>query len=264
MRPVRTVLRIGIAAAGLSCTPTPVGAQVPVIDALNLVETAKTAYNTYQAYRQLVQQYELLVRMGRRATGMDRYRTPEIPIVFHDPSRYVAGAPLLRALNAGDPTGQIYDSVTRAALRPEAILTQLPANARRDLERAYATIDIADSTGAMAGHQVGHVRGYTAATTAAIRTLENDTLGGSDNEHFQTAILDRINAAQIIARRQDTATNQLMSHLVEQWLVDTKRQRDTEAVVMSMRVNKLRYYRDYSASFFTASARAAASAWRQP
>jgi hypothetical protein len=244
--------------------PAAARAQVPVIDALNLIETARTAYNTYQAYRQLVQEYELLVQMGRRAAGMARYRTPEVPIIFHDPSRYLAGAPLLGALNSGDPTGQIYDSVIRFARRPETILPTLPAAERLDIERAFATIDISDSVGAMAGHQVGHVRTYANATTAAIRTLENDTLGGPDNEHYQTAILDRINAAQVIGRRQDAITNQLVSHLVEQALVQTKRERDTEAVVMSMRVNRLRYFREYSASFFTPAAEATAAAWSQP
>jgi hypothetical protein len=256
--------RRAVLAFSLLLALTAAQAQVPVIDALNLVETARTAYNTYQTYRQLVQEYELLLRMTKRATGMARYRTPEVPIVFHDASRYLAGARLLSALNAGDPTGQIYDSVVRTAVRPESILPALPVAARRDVERAFATIDISDSVGAMAGHQVGHVRGYTNATTAAIRTLENDTLGGSDNEHYQTAILDRINAAQVIARRQDAMTNQLVSHLVEQALVQTKRQRDTEAIAMSMHVNRLRYFREYSSSFFTTAAQVTAANWRQP
>jgi hypothetical protein len=251
---------------GTSCAslPATAQAQVPVIDALNIIEAAKTGYNTYESLQQLLKQYELLVSMGRRAADMGRYQTPAVPVIFHDPSRYVAGAAFLRGLNAGDPTGQIYDSVIRTALRPEPVFGLMTPMARRDFERAYATIDIADSTGAMAEHQVGHVRGYTQAATAAIQTLEADTLGGPDNEHFETAIIDRINAAQIIARRQDTSINELLSHLVEQWLVDTKRKRDTEAVAMNMRIGRIQNYRAYSATFFTASSEAEASAWRQP
>jgi hypothetical protein len=257
-------IRCGVLAIAVLLAPALAAAQVPVIDALNLVETARTAYNTYETYRKLVEQYELLVRMARRASGMARYRTPDVPVVFHNPSRYAAGAALLRALNAGDPTGQTYDGVIRVGVRPESVLSTLTASARRDVERAFATIDISDSVATMASHQVGHVRGYTSATTAAIRTLEGDTLGGSDNEHYQTAILDRINAAQVIARRQDASTNQLVSHLLEQTLVQTKRERDTEAIVMGMRVRRLRYARDYNASFFTNQAQAIADNWRQP
>lgn len=264
MKTHRTILRVITLATLFVASPALGRAQVPVIDVANIIETTQIAYNTYESWRQLVQQYELLVRMARRAAGMTRYRTPDVPVAFHNPGRYLSGVPLIRALNGGDPSGQAYDSVTRTALRPESALAAMPAAARRNVEREYATIDIADSTGSLAGHQIGHVRSYTAATTAAIRALENDTLGGSDDEHHQTAILDRINAAEIIARRQDTAANQLISHLVEQSLVANKRQRDTEAVAMSMRVSRQRYYRDYSASFFPPSARAAASAWRQP
>jgi hypothetical protein len=264
LRRQRSLQRRFCLVALMLLVPAVARAQVPVIDALNLVETARTAYNTYQTYRKLVEQYELLVRMARRAAGMSRYRTPDVPVVFHDPGRYVAGAPFIRALNSGDPSGQGFDSVTRTPLRPEAVLSGLSAAARRDVERAFSTIDISDSVGALASNQIGHVRGFASSTTGAIRVLENDTLGGSDNEHYQTAILDRINAAQVIARRQDTSTNQLISHLVEQSLVQTKRERDTEAIVMGMRVRRLRYYREYSASFFTPTAQATAAAWRQP
>lgn len=259
----RRILPATVALA-IAFSPRPAAAQVPVIDALNLIETARTAYNTYQTYQQLIREYQLILRMAKRATGMERYRTPDVPVVFHDAGRYLAGGAMVRTLNAGDPTGQAYDSVTRFAVRPASVLPTLTPAARRNLERALATIDISDSVASLAGHQIGHVRGYSSATTAAIRTLETDTLGGSDDQHYQTAILDRINAAQVIARRQDTATNQLVSHLVEQALVQTKRQRDTEAVAMAMRISRLRFYRAYSASFFTPSSQAVADAWRQP
>lgn len=258
------LMPVFVVAAVCLAHPNTASSQVPVIDVANLIQVVKTAYNTYESYRQLTQQYELLVSMGRRAAGMARYRTPVVPVVFHDPSRYVAGAPFLRALNAGDFGGELYDSVIRTTLRPEPVLGLLTPEARQNFERAYATIDIADSTGELAGHQVGHVRGYTNAATAAIQTLETDTLGGPDDEHFETAILDRINAAQVLARRQDTSTNQLLSHLVEQWLVQTKRQRDTEAVAMNMRIGRIQYYRQYNATFFSPEAEATASAWREP
>jgi hypothetical protein len=239
-------------------------AQIPVIDAFNLIQTAQTAINTYEAYRALIREYEVLVTMARRHPNMARYLTPDVPIILHDAARYPSGAPLLQALNAGDPAGDRYFQVVRPVDRLESIASPLDAEARAMLQRAYATIDIADSAASMAAHQVGHVRVFGRNAANAIAAVERDTLGGSDDLHQETAVLDRINAAQVVARRQDAVTNQLLSHLVEQWLVANKRQRDAETVLMNMRINDLRYYRAYAASFFTDAADVQAQSWRQP
>ena len=45
-----------------------------------------------------------------------------------------------------------------------------------------------------------------------------------------TAILDKIAAGELLARRQDMLSNQLLSHALEQLLARSKRLRDTEAV----------------------------------
>lgn len=248
----------------LSVNPTIARAQIPVIDAANLIETAQTAINTYQMYRTLMREYEILVKMARRLPGMTRYITPDVPMIAHEASRYPSAALLLDALNSGDPGGERYVRVVRPAQRLQTLSTAMDAEARTMLERAYATIDVADSTASLAAHQLGHIRGFTRNAAGAIAAVERDTVGGSDDLHQQTAILDRINAAEVIARRQDTATNQLLSHLLEQLLVTNKRERDAEAVLMNMRINQLRYYRAYSGSFFTESAASRARDWRQP
>jgi hypothetical protein len=60
--------------------------------------------------------------------------------------------------------------------------------------------------------------------------------------------LDKIAGKQLIARRQDTAINQLLSHLLEQHLARAKRQRDTEVAAMNMRLLPLRDGRRAQAS----------------
>jgi len=250
---------IGLLIPGL----TPLRAQVPVIDALNLVETVQIAYNTYQTYRSLLQEYEVVVRMAQRLGNMQRFRTPDVAFATHELTRYPEGGPLLAAFNHGDPTATGYRRVVRALAaldRTGAIRAEL----RPHLERAYATIELADSTASLAGHQVGHVRSFSRGLAEVIAALETDTVGGSDDEHQQTAILDRLAATEIVARRQDTAANQLLSHLVEQALVQNKRQRDAEAVVMNMHINSEQHAIAYGRSFFTPASDAQIRAWRQP
>jgi hypothetical protein len=78
-----------------------------------------------------------------------------------------------------------------------------------------------------------------------------------------TAILDKIAAGELLARRQDMATNQLLSHALEQLLARAKRQRDTEASTINM---QLVTWRDARAAnkAFVAGTGDALRTWRQP
>jgi len=73
-----------------------------------------------------------------------------------------------------------------------------------------------------------------------------------------TAVLDKVAAGSLIARRQDMAANQLLSHALEQMLARSKRLRDSEAVAGAIRSGR-------TAS--TSIVRGAADdlrTWRQP
>ena len=67
-----------------------------------------------------------------------------------------------------------------------------------------------------------------------------------------TAILDKVAAGELLGRRQDMATNQLLSHALEQLLARSKRLRDTEAATMNMRLGGLRDGRAAGASLIAA------------
>ena len=54
--------------------------------------------------------------------------------------------------------------------------TQLPPAARRAVEQAYATVEIADSVAQLGGHQVALIRGYSRRLQQAIDALEGDVV----------------------------------------------------------------------------------------
>jgi hypothetical protein len=95
-------------------------------------------------------------------------------------------------------------------------MDRLTSSARRAFERQYATVEITDSVAAMGGHQVALVRGYHGRLQGAVQALESDVLNGLRRYHEMTAILDKIAAGELLGRRQDMATNQLLSHALEQ------------------------------------------------
>ncbi len=78
-----------------------------------------------------------------------------------------------------------------------------------------------------------------------------------------TAILDKIAAGELLGRRQDIATNQLLSHTLEQLLARGKRLRDTEAATMNMRLLSMRDGRAAGTAVIAGAADDLRS-WRQP
>ena len=238
-------------------------AQLVVIDPANLYQTILIAERTWDQYQELRRQYETIQKMSRGLGNMQGYRMPTIPITTHDPSRWEYGRPWIQALNTGDATGAAYLSTALPLLRPTTTPANLTAAARRTLERQYATIEIADSVAMMAGHQVALSRGYHGRLQTAVQALENDVLSNLLGYHEMTAVLDKVAAGELLARRQDMAANQLLSHALEQLLSRSKRQRDTEAATINMQLTSWRDGRAANQAFVAGTGDALRT-WRQP
>ena len=247
----------------LVASAIPARAQVVVIDPANLYQTILIAERTWQQYQELRRQFETVTRMSRGLGNMAGYRVPAIAMASHDPARWENGRPWIQALNSGDATGAAYLSTAVPLMRATGTPASLTAAGRRMLERQYATIEIADSVAAMGGHQVALNRGYHARLQGAVQALEGDVLNGLLRYHEMTAVLDKIAAGELLGRRQDVASNQLLSHALEQLLVRSKRQRDTEAATINMQLTS---WRDGAAAnaAFVAGTGDALRTWRQP
>lgn len=239
-----------------------VRAQIPVTDPANLAQTILIAERTFQHYSQLRREYETLVRLGAALGSLDRLRVASIAISSHDPSLALFGRPWIQGLNIGDPTGTAYYAATLPLMRP-VWPAHLSAPARQTFARQYATVEISDSVATMGGHQVALARDYHRRLQTAVDDLEDDVMNGSPRYHEMTAVLDKISAAELIGRRQDMLSNQLLSHALEQLLARSKRQRDTEAVNLNM---QLTTWRDATAAndAFVAGTGDALRTWRQP
>ena len=76
-------------------------------------------------------------------------------------------------------------------------------------------------------------------------------------------MLDKISGAVLIGARQRQARAQLLTGVVEQLLVDSKRARDTEAPTMNMQLVRGAIGRPSNAAFVPGSGDALRT-WRQP
>jgi hypothetical protein len=247
----------------VSLIAPPAHAQLAVIDPANLIQTTLIAYRMQQHYAELRAEYLTVLRMAQGLGNMDRYRIPTIPITSHDPSRWDFGRSWIQGLNSGDATGAAYLSTTLPLLRPTSLPTNLTAAARQAMERQYATIEITDSVAMMGGHQVALARGYHGRLQNAVQSLESDVLNGLTRYHEMTAVLDKISAGELLARRQDMLSNQLLSHALEQMLARGKRLRDTEAATINMQLVTWRDARAVNEAFVAGTGDALRT-WRQP
>jgi hypothetical protein len=252
---------LGIIVVGLAGVP--VHGQLAVIDPANLAQAVQIAQRAQRHYEELQAQYRTILRMSQSLGNMEGYRIPTISATRHDAGRWLYGQPWLQGLNSGDATGAAYWATTVPLQRPSVMPSQFTSAARRTLERQYATIELTDSIAMMGGHQVGIVRGYHGRLQGAVQGLESDVLNGLLRYHEMTAILDKVAAGELLGRRQDMASNQLLSHALEQLLARGKRARDTEATTMNMQLVTWRDGRGANEAM-VAGAADALRTWRQP
>lgn len=245
-------------------------AQIAVFDVATTSRNAATAAAKESILETLSEQHSRLRRMAQRLsfhTSLDKYSTRDTPrwrIHDFDPAGafpYATG--FHGALNYGDASGGEYLRVARARASAQELLAGLPPNERQAIERALATLDLADSTIIAGADQSGRLRYNGRREQAAIDALEAHVLDPSLDQSA-TAVLDKISGAVLIETRQKQARLQFLSAIVEQLLVDNKRARDTEAAGLNMQLGRLRSMNSGEEGGFLTGAANDLRAWRQP
>jgi hypothetical protein len=139
----------------------------------------------------------------------------------------------------------------------------LPPTARRAVEARLATVDLTDAAVIAATHGTGQLRlNGRRRELQAIDALERHVVDPS-NEQSATAVLDKVSGASLIGARQRQARIQLLTGVLEQLLVDSKRARDTEAAVLGMQLTTWRDGRAANEAFMAGTGDALRT-WRQP
>lgn len=247
----------------------PLQAQLPVTDVATTLRNAATAATKELLQQLQEQQHSELRRMAHRLsmfTSLDKYAAREVPLWrihdFEDAEAFLFSRPYHAALNYGDGAGVGYERVARIRSNSSDLLARLAPSARDAIARMLATLDVADSTMVMGTHQTGQLRYNGRREIQAIGALERHVIDPSQQQSA-TAIADKISGAVLIAARQRQARLQLVTALLEQLLVENKRSRDSEAVIMNMQIGQLEDAARIDAAFVEGAA-AALRTWRQP
>jgi hypothetical protein len=134
------------------------------------------------------------------------------------------------------------------------VAPRMPDTLRGPLTTQYANIELADAVAAMGIDQVGQMRSTAGLDLQVIANMEADAFSGDDSFQTQTAILNKINAANVLGLRIAAQSHQLTGDTLEQLIVDNTRKRAAETRVMNATVNQWRYGQAYGADLYSRTA----------
>ena len=233
-----------------------VHAQWVVYDPTNYAEAVA-------AYEQLLQQYQFLLAQAHRLPldMASRYHGSSTDWNRHDSTGLLYAQPLVSALNQGDTSGAGYRAVTDPLDVPGSVADRMSTEMHRRLADNYATLELSDSANRLAIDQTGLGRTQGPQMQQAIDHIEADVANGGDDYHSQTALLEKLTAANAIQLRQSQQTNQFLLSALEQQLVESKRKRDADARLMNATIYQWRYGQPYGADLFRNTA-TSLDAWR--
>jgi hypothetical protein len=240
-----------------------------VTDPATTFKNIVTAALKSQILDTLTEQARQIRRMARRLS------------VFTDLSKYAVADPTrwrsyryqdvnlyanayVEALNFGDAGGLAYEAIARQRVPVGDALGGFGEDgvAEAAIEAALATLDLADSAITTATDQNGRLRAGGKLEMRVVDALERDAVDPSPSQSA-TAVLDKISAAVLLENRNREARIRFVSGIVEQLLVENKRERDAEAAAMNMQLGRLRDGRTAGLSLLAGAANDLRT-WKQP
>jgi hypothetical protein len=169
----------------------------------------------------------------------------------------------VNGINSGQSVAEGYRQASQPLAAYGDALGNIPADQLARVKTSYATVELTDGANIAAMDTIGRLRRVSSDVEKSIQGLEDDSLSSDPNMNTEIAVLNKINAANLITVRTGQDTNQLLAALAEEKIVEAKRTRDAEAQAIN---NHIRFMAEEKAvlSAQTANASSAMLAWRMP
>lgn len=244
-----------------------------VFDPSNYAEAVQHLAQLQQQYMQLVQiyqqtrqQYEQLVWMARMVpvNMRARYRAAVTPWANTTaPNTYGTTSAWVDSMNSGADVATGYGQATQKLGDYGSAIGNIPADQVDRVKTSYATVELTDGANQQAMTTIGRIRANAPAIENTLNALEEDSLSSDPQMNTEVAVLNKINAANLIGLRNAQDTNQVLAALAEQQIVASKRTRDAEAAAIN---EHIRFMNEGRAAL-TSQASGASDAmmsWRMP
>jgi hypothetical protein len=232
----RRLLLVSALAVG-SCVP--LLGQFVVFDPTNYGQALQQFAQLQQQYVQLVQTYRLLTTQATALTGdlNARYRsmaTPWLSLIAADTYGVTAG--WVHTANTGHDPQVGYQSATQPLQTYESALGHMPADEAGRVKGAYGGVELSDGVTMHALEMLGYLRGHSGDVEFALRRLEDDSYSTDPTLNTEVAVLNKVNAAAVTSARLTKDSNQVLIAILEQQLLQARRQRDADAVALDAHI----------------------------
>lgn len=182
-------------------------------------------------YQNAVSQYNLAVQMARSIQNMPaRYRAQfsnwhnlTVPDAYQNTSGWVEGANSgnLSSVQAG------YSQTTNQLERYNAgELASMPSDERQRVLANYANVELADGVNTNSLATIGTLRADSPEIQRQIANLQSDSLSNNPQLNSQVAVLNKINAANVLTLRTLQDANNLRLSQLEQQVLASQQRRD--------------------------------------
>jgi hypothetical protein len=219
-----------------------------------LVQTYQMARNQYQQLLWMAQRVPVDMAARYRAVATS-WRASSATNTYGTTSGWVAG------INTGTGVASGYARATQPLDTYGAAMASVPAEQLQRVKTDYATVELTDGANVSTMDTIGRLRANAPAVEQTIQALEADSLSSDPSMNTEVAVLNKINAAEVIALRSAQDTNKLLVALAEQRVTEAKRTRDAEARAIN---NHIRFMAEGKAVLAAQAAGAsdAMLAWR--
>jgi type IV secretion system protein TrbJ len=244
-----------------------------VYDPTNFAEAVQQLLQLQQQYAQLVQtyqmvrsQYEQMIWMAQKVpvNMAARYRALATPWQNSTAtSTYGTSGGWVVGINTGVGVSDGYAIATQPLSAYGSALGNMPADQQGRIKTTYATVELTDGANLAGLATLGRLRGNAPAVETAIQNLEDDSLSSDPAMNTEIAVLNKINAANLINVRNTQDSNKLLVALAEEQIIEAKRKRDAEAQAINTHIRFMADARAVMAAQATDTS-SAMLGWRMP
>jgi type IV secretion system protein TrbJ len=217
-----------------------------VFDPTNFGKLVEQLAQMEQQYSQLVQTYQMVTSQYNQMIWMAKmvpanlraqYRALITPWRHSSATNtYGTTGGWIAAINSGSGVPAGYQQATQQLADYGAALSNIPGDQLDRVKTTYATVELADGANESAMDLLGRMRANAPQVESAIQSLEDDSLSTDPDLNTEIAVMNKVNAANLVALRNSQDTNKLLVALTEQQIIEAKRKRDAEAAAINSHV----------------------------
>jgi hypothetical protein len=179
-----------------------------------------------------------IARAGEAKINMQtRYRAAVTPWMNSTATNtYGTTSGWISAINTGTGVDTGYAQSVQKLNDYGSALGNIPSDQVDRVKTSYGTVELTDGANVQAMETIGRMRANAPALESTIEALEADSLSSDPDLNTEVGVLNKINAANLIALRNAQDTNKLLASLSEAQIINAKRTRDTEAAAFNQHV----------------------------